>query len=874
MTARALHRPQPACKSDMRAAARLADMDDAVAAAPASQTSRSRRRTSLPSSVKATTDSRQKKPLPGLPSASSPPPSSSSPPSANYVRSQVASPEVISSLIDQLSAISVSANDHFENLLVGYSNALPTSHPPSLRSHSASASLTAAHDATTAPYARDLTDAYQDDDACEPPVIRTAKPPSGLSPLTAPKKRDKPHSLSSYMGRNSCSSVSIHSAHSAHSVTSFGAISIEAAPPSKPHPASERSSVESKRSAKGHKSLMYMSSRERLRLKETERKRHTTQMPIDDAPASDDSPRKNPPPLFPYEDTIKEEPTSRDENKPFAAEASRFVARYSERSSSPRRLRLNLVDGPGAESASEVHAIPERASSLRHTGSPARKSKKSKSSQGSDQAELPKTTTPAAAATMTKTTTTTTGTTNMSSAQDQPPQNDAESLMKEKLLMELEQEENEVAQRIRQLREQKMRRDLLATKQLPVEDNEGACPPLPTMPGVSVDPSPQPSPTSTVSSASGRRVQDSTKARKVLGISMHSATATAAEPLVAAEKQTGLLLPSKADIHDLDDAKVMVVPQTRALRHSRHRSLTLNDGEDLTPLPINYALALQKAEEESPPTPGFPPLCAKSPAVPGIGVASAKEGEANHSVPRRASSVTAVGRPANARRATSSGFVDTIKGHKHSSSVTSDSAVSVMSSMFHSASEEGIDRHRSMVVALPPSNSLQLQRRRTFNKKRWSHPDLPAKAEKAHNDKIDKAEASTAAGAQQKPTHSVSEERPTSADSIDIEVDNYLNSPRLSQKIRHPQTGRVISFSEVGDPDGFAVFVCVGMGLTRYVMAFYDQLAATLKLRLITPDRPGIGGSQVDPNGTPLSWPGKCTHIPWVHVSPCMYLTD
>jgi hypothetical protein len=94
-------------------------------------------------------------------------------------------------------------------------------------------------------------------------------------------------------------------------------------------------------------------------------------------------------------------------------------------------------------------------------------------------------------------------------------------------------------------------------------------------------------------------------------------------------------------------------------------------------------------------------------------------------------------------------------------------------------------------------------------------------------------------------------------DSIDLEVDSYLNSSRLSQKIRHPQTGRIISFSEVGDPNGFAVFVCVGMGLTRYVMAFYDQLAATLKLRLITPDRPGIGGSQVDPNGTPLSWPGE-----------------
>ncbi|KAI1377592.1 alpha/beta-hydrolase [Hypoxylon crocopeplum] len=100
-------------------------------------------------------------------------------------------------------------------------------------------------------------------------------------------------------------------------------------------------------------------------------------------------------------------------------------------------------------------------------------------------------------------------------------------------------------------------------------------------------------------------------------------------------------------------------------------------------------------------------------------------------------------------------------------------------------------------------------------------------------------------------------ERPRSADSIDDAVESYLCSPRLSQKIRHPQTGRVISFSEVGDAEGSAVFCCVGMGLTRYITAFYDELALTLKLRLITPDRPGVGDSEAyaDGTATPLSWP-------------------
>lgn len=114
------------------------------------------------------------------------------------------------------------------------------------------------------------------------------------------------------------------------------------------------------------------------------------------------------------------------------------------------------------------------------------------------------------------------------------------------------------------------------------------------------------------------------------------------------------------------------------------------------------------------------------------------------------------------------------------------------------------------------------------------------------------------------PGPHVGYERPRSADSIDDAVEAYLCSPRLSQKIRHPQTGRVISFSEVGDSEGSAVFCCVSMGLTRYITAFYDELALTLKLRLITPDRPGVGDSEPysDGTATPLGWPGRMRKIP------------
>ncbi|OAL54426.1 hypothetical protein IQ07DRAFT_268396 [Pyrenochaeta sp. DS3sAY3a] len=774
----------------------------AAASTTANQTLKSRRRASLPSSVK-TTDSRPKKH------------------SSTYVRTQAASPQVISSLIDQLSAISIPAHNHFENLLVGYDSGLSVPASPSIRTQSGRNSL--AHDGASIDQGsyfnsnRDQSDQYSDD-ACEPPVIRTSKPPSGFSSLTAPKKRDKPHSLSSYIGRSGGSSASLHSTHSNRSASSFGNISIEAAPPKQLPIDSNRSSGESKRSAKGHRSLMYMSSRERLRQKETERKRVTVST-LDDL-TSLESTRKTANQLFPYEDTIKEEPISKEEPYAPVAESSRFSQRYPSRNNSPRRIRLNLVDGPHGESPSDKGLIPERGSSLKHTGSPPRKSRKRHSEELGRQKSR-----------------------KTDVVLEEEETMDPASAMKEQILKELEQEENEVAQRIRELKEQKLRRDKLAGKMPVVELDAGA---TLNVPRVSSIPSPEPSPTSTVSSASERRVLDPTKAHKVLGIS--SETATTEKPVEKVQEKFEKTEPEHTP-----------VPQTRSVRHSRHRSLTVNDGDDLTPLPINYALALQRLEETSPFVPE--PTRQSSPPPPSISVASTKDTKSSSdtNTPKRASSLAVGGRSAVGRRAaTSSVIMGQTSGHKHSSSVT-EGSVTTLSSSFRSTSDEISARHQSMQISsIPNSNSLQLQRRRTLTKKRWSHPDLPAKAEKAHNDKMERSEARAAAtlsNAVQSPPQTVIEERPASLDSIDLDVDKYLNSSRLSQKIRHPQTGRIISFSEVGDPNGYAIFVCVGMGLTRYVMAFYDQLASTLKLRLITPDRPGIGGSHVDPNGTPLSWP-------------------
>ena len=159
------------------------------------------------------------------------------------------------------------------------------------------------------------------------------------------------------------------------------------------------------------------------------------------------------------------------------------------------------------------------------------------------------------------------------------------------------------------------------------------------------------------------------------------------------------------------------------------------------------------------------------------------------------------------------------------------------------------DGRKSSSLALPKRSNSRLL-------KRFSRPISPAPVE----------EGRTVSNNLLVPKRSTSH-RIYDTDLISDAVDEYLLSSRLSQKISDPQTGRVISFSEVGDPEGSVIFCCVGMGLTRFITAFYDELASTLKLRLVTPDRPGVGGSEPHTDGldTPLGWPDDvraiCQHL-------------
>ncbi|KAI9661489.1 MAG: hypothetical protein M1831_003011 [Alyxoria varia] len=165
----------------------------------------------------------------------------------------------------------------------------------------------------------------------------------------------------------------------------------------------------------------------------------------------------------------------------------------------------------------------------------------------------------------------------------------------------------------------------------------------------------------------------------------------------------------------------------------------------------------------------------------------------------------------------------------------------------------------------PPKPSRNVSRS-SSKSKRWSHPDLSPRGEDINNRDISRNRNSILSGShypppvfeeaqQQQQQQSPQPNRP-SIDSVEESVYDFLKLPRLSQKIRAADDERrIISFSEVGDLSGFPVFCCVGMGLTRYIMAFYEELAISLRLRLITPERPGIGESSVwDEQKTPLHW--------------------
>lgn len=69
------------------------------------------------------------------------------------------------------------------------------------------------------------------------------------------------------------------------------------------------------------------------------------------------------------------------------------------------------------------------------------------------------------------------------------------------------------------------------------------------------------------------------------------------------------------------------------------------------------------------------------------------------------------------------------------------------------------------------------------------------------------------------------------------------------------EDGRRLAFTDLGDPDGYPLFFAHGMPGSRLEGRFLHTRARRHGFRIITPDRPGIGGSGFQPHRTLLDYP-------------------
>jgi pimeloyl-ACP methyl ester carboxylesterase len=68
-------------------------------------------------------------------------------------------------------------------------------------------------------------------------------------------------------------------------------------------------------------------------------------------------------------------------------------------------------------------------------------------------------------------------------------------------------------------------------------------------------------------------------------------------------------------------------------------------------------------------------------------------------------------------------------------------------------------------------------------------------------------------------------------------------------------SGAVIVFEEYGDANGVPVIFCHGWPSSRTMARLTDEPARELGIRIISPDRPGISGSSLQPNRKLTDWP-------------------
>lgn len=73
--------------------------------------------------------------------------------------------------------------------------------------------------------------------------------------------------------------------------------------------------------------------------------------------------------------------------------------------------------------------------------------------------------------------------------------------------------------------------------------------------------------------------------------------------------------------------------------------------------------------------------------------------------------------------------------------------------------------------------------------------------------------------------------------------------------------GRAIGYADVGDPDGDPVFVFHGFPNSRVFGALFDEAGRDHGLRIIAPERPGLGVSDPKPDRKLTDWPADVADV-------------
>lgn len=73
--------------------------------------------------------------------------------------------------------------------------------------------------------------------------------------------------------------------------------------------------------------------------------------------------------------------------------------------------------------------------------------------------------------------------------------------------------------------------------------------------------------------------------------------------------------------------------------------------------------------------------------------------------------------------------------------------------------------------------------------------------------------------------------------------------------------GRQVAYSDHGDPDGPVLLNCLGTPESRLIGTDWIGLAERLGIRLVSPDRPGFGGSDPKPGRALTDWPADAAAL-------------